>query len=164
MMDLPVQDKFVSEINPHQKIIYKICYLYTNNSTDFNDLYQEIILQLWKSYSKFEGKSKLSTWIYRVSLNTALYRLRQEKNRLQIDLLSQLHYDIPEIEDFEKKESVERVKELLGNLSDIEKAIITLYLDEYSHDEISEIMGITKTNIATRINRIKLKLKQKFNN
>ena len=163
-MDLPVQDKFVSEINPHQKIIYKICYLYTNNSTDFNDLYQEIILQLWKSYSKFEGKSKLSTWIYQVSLNTALYRLRQERSRLQIDLFSRVYYDIPEIDDSEKKENIERVKELLSNLTDIEKALITLYLDEYSHDEISGIMGITKTNVATKINRIKQKLKQMYNN
>ena len=162
MIDSPIQDRFIFEIDAHQKIIYKICHIYTSNSVDFNDLYQEIVLQLWKSYPKFEGKSKLSTWIYQVSLNTALYKLRREKSRLQAGFLSPYHYDIPEIDDSEKKECVEQVKELLSELTGIEKALITLYLDEYSNDEISEIMGITKTNVATKINRIKQKLKRKY--
>jgi len=164
MTDLPDQDGFISEIDSHQKIIYKICHLYTDNTIDFNDLYQDIVLQLWKSYSKFKGKSKLSTWIYQVSLNTALYKLRQEKSKLQLDSLTHVHFDIPEISDLEQKESIERVKELMSGLTDIEKALISLYLDEYSHEEISEIMGITKTNVATKINRIKQKLKMMLNN
>lgn len=164
MADLLLQDKFISEIEPHQKIIYKICHLYTNNSMDFNDLYQEIVLQLWKSYPKFKGKSKLSTWIYQVSLNTALYKLRQEKSKLKLDALAQFHYEIPEAFNTEKLEAVEKIKELLSKLTNIEKALTTLYLDEYSYEEISEIMGITKTNVATKINRIKHKLKMKFNN
>lgn len=164
MNDLPIQDKFISEINSHQNIIYKICHLYTNNTIDFKDLYQDIVLQLWKSYPTFKGKSKLSTWIYQVSLNTALYKLRQEKSKLNLDSLAQFHYDIPEIYDSAKKENIERVKDLVRELTDIEKALITLHLDEYSYDEISEIMGITKTNVATKISRIKQKLKMMFNN
>ena len=164
MIDLPTQDKFISEIDSHQNIIYKICHLYTNNKIDFKDLYQDIVLQLWKSYSNFKGKSKLSTWIYQVSLNTALYKIRQEKSKLHLDTLAQFHYDIPEISDSDKKENIEKVKELLSELTDIEKALITLYLDEYSYNDISEIMGITKTNVATKINRIKQKLRMMFNN
>ncbi len=159
-----MQEKFIADIDSHQKIIYKVCHLYTNCQDDFNDLYQDIVLQLWKSYSKFKGKSKLSTWIYRVSLNTALYNLRQEKTKLQLDSLVQLHFDIPAIDDSDKNDSVNRVKELLNKLTDIEKALITLYLDDYSHEEISEIMGITQTNVATKISRIKQKLKKMFNN
>lgn len=164
MKNSPHQDRFISDIDEHQKIIYKICHLYTNNETDFNDLYQDIVLQLWKSYTNFEGRSKLSTWIYQVALNTALYQLRKEKDKFQINLLTPSHYDIPEIPDAEKKESLLLIKELLNELSGLEKALITLYLDEYSHDEISGIMGISKTNVATRINRIKLKMKKLLNN
>jgi RNA polymerase sigma-70 factor (ECF subfamily) len=138
--------------------------LYTNSTIDFKDLYQDIVLQLWKSYPNFKSKSKLSTWIYQVSLNTALYKRRLENSRLHLDTLAQFHYDIPEITDSDKKENIERVKELLSALTDIEKALITLYLDEYSYDEISEIMGITQTNVATKINRIKQKLRMRFNN
>lgn len=164
MTDLPIHDKFISEIDSHQNIIYKICHLYTNSTIDFKDLYQDIVLQLWKSYPSFKGKSKLSTWIYQVSLNTALYKRRQERSRLRLDTLAQFHYELPEITDSDKKENIERVKELLSSLTDIEKALITLHLDEYSYDEISEIMGITQTNVATKINRIKQKLRLMFNN
>lgn len=164
MTDLPVQEKFISEIDSHQNIIYKICHLYTNSTIDFKDLYQDIVLQLWKSYPDFKGKSRLSTWIYQVSLNTALYKLRQEKNKLHIDTLAQFHYELPDINDSDKKEHIEKVKELLSVLTDIEKALITLHLDEYSYNEISEIMGITQTNVATKINRIKQKLRMMFNN
>ncbi len=160
MIDLPIQDKFISEIDSHQNIIYKICHLYTNNTIDFKDLYQDIVLQLWKSYPNFKGKSKLSTWIYQVSLNTALYK----QSKLHLDTIAQFHYDIPEISDSDKTENMERVKELMSALTDIEKALITLHLDEYSYEEISEIMGITKTNVATKINRIKQKLRMVFNN
>ncbi len=159
-----MQEKFLTEIDKHQKIIFKICHLYTNNSADFNDLYQDIVLQLWKSYPKFKGFSKLSTWVYRVSLNTALYKLRREKTKIQLDTLVQIHNNIPEISDSENNENIERVKALLNKLTDIEKALITLYLDEYSINEISEIMGITQTNVATKISRIKQKLKRMYNN
>ncbi len=164
MNNLPIHDKFILEIDEHQNIIYKICHLYTNNTLDFKDLYQDIILQLWKSYPNFKGKSKLSTWIYQVSLNTALYKLRQEKSKLHLDSIAQFHYEIPEIEDSDTKKNIERIKELFSELTNIEKALITLHLDEYSYDEISEIMGITKTNVATKISRIKQKLKKMFNN
>ncbi len=164
MVDSLIQDKFVAEIDSHQNIIYKICHLYTNNMIDFEDLYQDIVLQLWKSYPNFKAKSKLSTWIYQVSLNTALYKLRQEKNKLNLDALIQIHHNIPEISDPEKMENIESVKELLNELSNIEKALITLHLDEYSYDEISEIMGMTKTNVATKISRIKQKLRKMLNN
>ncbi len=97
MTDLPVQEKFISEIDSHQNINYKIFHLYTNSTIDFKDLYQDIVLQLWKSYPDFKGKSKLSTWIYQVSLNTALYKLRHEKNKLHIDTLAQFHYELPDI-------------------------------------------------------------------
>lgn len=129
------------------------------------DMYQDIVLQLWKSYSTFQGKSKLSTWIYQVSLKTALYRLRQEKGKLNIVPVVRSHFDIPEISDPDKLRNIEieRVKELLYELNDIEKALITLYLDEYSNEEIAGIMGISTTNVSTRINRIKQKLKMIFN-
>lgn len=164
MTDLPVTEKFISEIDAHQKIIYKVCHLYTSNQADFNDLYQDIVLQLWKSYPNFKGNSKLGTWIYRVSLNTALYKLRQQKVKMLTDTVSQINYDLPDMPESDPKDYIEKVKELFVVLTDIEKAFMTLYLDEYSYEEISLIMGISKTNVSTKINRIKQKLKITFNN
>jgi RNA polymerase sigma-70 factor (ECF subfamily) len=163
MENVAFQERFLAEIEKHRKIIYKVCHLYTDTDTDFSDLYQEIVLHLWKGFANFQGKSKISTWIYKVAINTAIYKLRQDKIKIPFDPLKQDHYDIPDVNDREEKEKMEMLKNLIGQLTEIEKAIITLHLDEYSYNDISDIIGITKTNVATKVHRIKKKLSLMLN-
>jgi RNA polymerase sigma factor (sigma-70 family) len=163
MVDISVKNNFLADIESNRKILYKICHLYTNNGNDFSDLYQDIIFQLWKSYSTFRGDSKISSWIYRVSFNTALQFLKKDENRSKIEFISQNHYQIPDFVNEIDKDNLDLLKRLIQKLSDIEKAIITLYLDDYSHDDISNMIGISKTNVATIISRIKEKLRSMSN-
>ena len=150
---------FIHEVLPHNKIIYKVCHQFTNSREDLNDLYQEVMLQLWKSFPNFQNKSKTSTWIYKVALNTSLYFRRREKRYVTTINLIEECFTIKDTEFESTKAQLDLVKNLMSRLSDIEKAIIMLHLDDYTNDEISTIMGITKTNVSTRINRIKNKLK-----
>ncbi len=163
MTDSSLKNKFLSGIELNQNILYKICHLYTNNENDFKDLYQDILFQLWKSYPYFQGNAKLSTWIYKVSLNTALQSLRKEKNKPQFDSISLNHFQIPDFVDKVDREYLDNLRQLIQKLTDIEKAIIALYLDELAYDDIANIIGISKTNVSTKINRIKEKLKSMSN-
>ncbi|MDN5201695.1 sigma-70 family RNA polymerase sigma factor [Fulvivirgaceae bacterium BMA10] len=155
--------KFVSIIKKHQNLIYKICNSYCNSQNQ-KDLEQEIIIQLWNSFDKYDGRVKISTWIYKIALNTAISYYRKslvEKKRLSsIDesLFSFSGYD------FEMDQNVKLLYQFIEKLNYLDKAIILLYLDNYKYQEISEIIGISKTNVATKINRIKSKLKNQFEN
>lgn len=154
-----LKERFLSDVAENQKVILKVCYIYTSTKDDFNDLFQEIHLQLWKSYNTFKGQSKLSTWIYRIALNTALQRLRKTYFYNPIDLSSNQYYDLPEIPSESISSNLAHLHDLINQLNDLEKAIIILYLDKYSHKEIADIVGISKTNVGTKISRIKQKLK-----
>lgn len=141
--------------------MYKVCYTYTNCNDDLNDCYQEIVVNLWKAYPKFRGECKLSTWIYRISINTAISFIRiHKKSPKTIPLIVNAH----ELE--EDKNIVKEIKELyslINRLGNIEKALILLWLEEKSYDEIAEITGISKTNVGVKIMRIKNKLKKMYN-
>lgn len=163
MKDISLKNKFIADVELNRKIIYKICHFYSNGVNDFNDLYQEVLFQLWKSYPFYHGNAKLSTWIYKVSLNTVLQAIRKEKNKPQFNLITHTHYDIPDFIDEHDRENLDKLRQLIQILSDLDKAIITLYLDEFPYDDIANIIGISKTNVATKINRIKEKLKSMSN-
>jgi RNA polymerase sigma-70 factor (ECF subfamily) len=157
--------EFETIINDNQAIINKVCFGYTNNLEDRNDLRQEIIIQIWKAYPKFNYQSKISTWIYRIALNTAISNFRRNKRNNVSDELLSAHYQIPEEADnIELEENILRLYRLIHRLDDLEKAIMMLYLDDNSYSDIAAIVGITETNVATKINRIKAKLKNQFNN
>lgn len=154
-----MKEKFLQSISEHQKIIFKVCKIYRDNLEDQEDLFQEIVYQLWKSYPKFKGESKISTWIYRVAFNTAIVRFRKKK-------ISITNYDkIPEkfhpTLDYTYPENEERLFKLLQSLNSIEKSIITLHLENYSYKEIASIVGISEGNVGVKLNRIKNKLKNK---
>ena len=158
------KEEFVKLIKGHKLIIYKICNAYCKNRYDRDDLAQEITYQLWRSYNHFNGSVKFSTWMYRVALNVAItfYRKTQKS-----EALIQLAEPDTEIED--KKEdtavlekNIDLLQQFINELKELDKALMILYLEEKSYREISEILGITETNVATRISRIKDKLKQKF--
>ena len=136
--------------------------LYTNSLHDREDLYQEIVFQLWKSFDSFGEKSKLSTWMYRVAMNTTIYNLKSSKrqvNTIPIDMDTDLF-----AEEVDKSEEA-RIKQLYDNIQTLnllERGIILLYLEGKSHQEIAEIIGITSSNVGTKILRIKEKLKSRI--
>ena len=152
------EKEFISLLNQHQKIIYKVCNLYLQSHEDKEDLFQEITLQAWKAYANFRGNAKFSTWLYRVALNTAITFYRKEKKQFIYST-----DNIPEIANGPYDPIEENNKAMyaaIGQLSKIDKAIIMLYLEDYSYNEISEVLGITANNIAVKMNRIKIKLKE----
>jgi RNA polymerase sigma-70 factor, ECF subfamily len=160
MTDIRQQDQFLDVLVRNTGIILKISRAYTKTDQDKEDLVNDITLQLWKSFEKFKGDSKISTWIYRVALNTSMnFKRRNENNRFfpmedvkKIDdqnwLIGQCDSSYSEI-----------LYECIDELNELNKAIILLYLDGNSHEEISEITGISKTNVGTRIGRIKEELR-----
>jgi RNA polymerase sigma factor (sigma-70 family) len=149
---------FLAAIHDYQKIILKVCRMYRDSREDQEDLFQEIVYQLWKSYPSFKGESKISSWIYRIALNTAIAIYRKPK------LPIKYYEDFPEsIHPSEEKTgsgNEERLFRALRKLNDSEKAIISLYLDEFSYREIAEIIGLNESNVGVRLNRIKNKLKE----
>jgi len=158
------KNEFIRIVNGNHAIINKICYGYAKNSEDRFDLKQEILIQLWKAYPSFNNQSQISTWIYRIALNTVISNFRKAKNKIQESELSQSNYQIPDIiENNELNENIVKLYQLIYQLNDLEKAITLLYLDDQSYKEIAEIVGISETNVATKINRIKSKLKNQFN-
>ena len=154
---------FTVAIKTNENFIYKIASVYTNNIEDRNDLVQEIIYQLWKSFDTFEQKSSLSTWIYRVALNVALYQLKQSKKRVSTIPINEQVLNNHESDSTENEEKWKIFKLQIDNLNLLDKAIVMLYLDNKSYDEIAEIIGISKTNVGTKLLRIKEKLKSQIN-
>lgn len=150
--------QFVDLLNDHKGLIYKVCNLYCSDSEDRKDLFQEIVFQVWKSLGNFRHESKISTWMYRIALNTAITHFRKEKKTVR-STLSLADFQIPDHDGNEERE--EQLKELfvaIDHLDKIEKSIILLYLEEKSYEEISEITGLTRSNVGVRLNRIKTKL------
>ena len=145
----PVQKEFLSVIKEYERVIYKVCYLYTTRNATLGDLYQEVILNLWKAYPKFRKECKISTWIYRIALNTCISFIRKEKNVPEIVALTR-----------EADWMTEEKDELTEMLRQLDKSIVLLYLEEKSYEEIAEITGLTVTNVATKLSRIKDKLKK----
>jgi len=154
--------EFTRIIKDNEGVIFKITTIYTDSSEDQKDLYQEIVYQLWKAYDSFRGDAKISTWMYRVALNTAITRLKKEKrkgNRVGIDqvVLKQTdNYDTT----FEEKLKV--LYNHIRMLNDLEKGLILLLLEGKKYEEIALITGLTASNVGTRISRIKQKLKNQI--
>jgi len=156
------KNRFIDQVLPYSKIIYKVCHQYSQNQDDFNDLFQEIMFQLMRSFDQFKGDSKITTWIYRVAFNTALYQVRKDKQKIPTVHLNQHHFNISDFSNQTDQDQRDQLKELMNILTEIEKAIIILHLDEFSNEEIASIIGISKTNVSTKLNRIKNKMIQQF--
>jgi RNA polymerase sigma factor (sigma-70 family) len=153
------EKEFISLINQHQKIVYKVCNLYMDRHSDREDLFQEITLQAWKAYENFRGDAKFSTWLYRVALNTAITFFRKEERKPDIYSTDTVPDQTEDAYD-PIEEQVRAMYAAIGNLSKIDKAIVMLYLEDYSYIEIGDMMGITANNVAVKMNRIKTKLKE----
>jgi RNA polymerase sigma factor (sigma-70 family) len=158
------EEEFINTIQQNEGLIYKVAKLYTSNKEDEQDLYQEIIYQLWKSFSSFRNDSKISTWMYRIALNTSIANLNKAKKRgIQIPINETL-LNRPDISDTVKQERVDALYTQIKTLNPIEKGIILLYLEGNNYDEIAAITGFTSTNVGTRLGRIKQKLISQIKN
>lgn len=153
-----MEKEFLEVIHDYQKIIYKICRVYRDSREDQEDLFQEIVYQLWKSYPSFKGESKVSSWIYRIALNTsiAIYR----KSKILFDNYQEFPEHIHPSDEKTISENEERLFWALRKLNDSEKAVISLYLEDFNYREIAEITGLSESNVGVRLNRIKNKLKE----
>ena len=159
-----LKHKFVTDLEKNQNIVHKVCRLYTNNQDAHNDLFQEISIQLWRAYPKFRGDSKFSTWMYRIAINTAITLYRKSKRRIRTQDFDTVLFKIQSNEyDDTEEEQLRLMYEAVKQLSDIEKALVFLYLEEKNYKEIAETMGISEVNARVKMNRVKNKLKKILN-
>ena len=163
-MTKDLEHKFISEFQENQNIIHKVCRIYTNNQEAHNDLFQEITIQVWKAYPKFRGDSKLSTWMYRIGLNTAITLYRKSKRSIKTqDFDSVLHKIQSTDYDDTEEEQLKIMYKAIHQLSDIDKALIFLYLEDKNYKEISQTIGISEVNARVKMNRIKTRLRTILN-
>lgn len=165
-MSNSADEQFLLAMNKHKGIIYKVVNSYCQNKEDRPDLAQEILTTLWLSMDKYDDEYKFSTWMYRIALNVAISYFR--KNKTRQDKVHEGRENLITIDELTADEdnSEDRVLlyQFIGELDSLNKAIILLYLENESHDSIANNLGISKTNVATRVNRVKLQLAKKFNN
>ena len=153
-------DYYLTSIYPHAAIIIKICRAYTNTQEDFEDYYQEVCLQIWKSRDSFKEQSEWSTWIYRLTLNVCLTLLKKSKNNSQVFASDYLPDEaIEDSHDF-ADDSLNLLYDAIRHLSEVDRGVILLYLEEKSYQEIADIIGTNSNNIGVRIKRIKERLKK----
>jgi len=158
------REAFLQLIAQNKGIIIKICNSYCRNKDDRQDLAQEMIYQLWKSGNSFDHSYKFSTWMYRVALNVAIsfYRRSQQHHSIALD---EWHINIEDPQDnsSEKENNIRLLQQFISQMKELDKAMILLWSESRPYKEIAEIVGISETNVATRISRLKERLKQQFN-
>lgn len=160
--DIEKEQYFLDLVKQHRPMMLKVCYMYANDENHLKDLYQEVLANLWQGIDSYRGSSKISSWIYRVAINTCVsYFRRYDRHSSMISHID----DAPEIgaEDSSKTDELRTMYRLIYSLGKLDKAIILLWLDEYSYDDIAEMTGLSRNNVAVRLRRIKLKLIDKAN-
>ena len=153
-------DFYKNSILPYAGIIIKLCRAYTNSQEDFEDYYQEVCLQIWRSKDNFREASEWSTWVYRISLNVCLTLLKKKKNNVQHFSSDALPPELTEEVHAFPDENLNELYKAIRQLSEIDRAVIMLYLEEKSYQEIGDIIGTNPNNIGVRIKRIKQRLKK----
>lgn len=149
-----IEQEFLSQIKEHQNIIYKLVHIYATTEEDKKDLYQEIVLQAWKSYSAFRGEAKFSTWLYRLCLNTIL-TIRRKTNRIEYTDTAKFESDYVTTS---ASDELDRLYKAIRTLPETERAIISLNLDGYDNKEVGELLGITANLVGVKLYRIKQQL------
>ena len=142
-------------------MLLKVCNVYCHTEFDREDLFQEIVIQLWKSFPRFRGESKFGTWLYRIALNTAISDLRRQKRNITSIEPEKLPTEIEDIQYYkQREEQLHQLHTAIAQLTDIEKAIVMLYLEDKSYEEMEEVLGIPQNNLRVKMNRIKEKLRK----
>jgi len=157
-----LQDRFQALVEEHKKILYKVCNLYCRNRDDRDDLAQEIVVQLWRSFGAFDGRCQFSTWMYRIALNVAISFYRRETTRTRHVISDDERLLNAIDETASQSEDLQLLYGFIAGLDPLNKALILLYLDGNSYLEIADVLGISETNVATKIGRLKKTMKQEF--
>jgi RNA polymerase sigma factor (sigma-70 family) len=156
---------FLSELEAHKKILYKVARVYGPTPADRQDLVQDIVIALWRSYEQFDGRSKFSTWMYRVALNVALLWVRGQRDARKLVALDDCILDATLAEKADDAMPMELrmfLSQLLDRLSPLDRALILLSLEGHDHASIADVLGLTPTNVATRLSRVKQKLREQY--
>ncbi|MDR2921282.1 MAG: sigma-70 family RNA polymerase sigma factor [Tannerella sp.] len=151
-----LEKRFIGMIQQNERVIYKVCSIYASDEEPLSDLYQDVVCNLWTAYPKFRDECSISTWIYRVALNTCISGLRKKKRSPQSSDLSQLQDAFIQPDDL--TDEIKEMYRLIHQLKNLERAIILLYLEEKSYQEIADITGLSVSNIGVKLKRIKEKL------
>ena len=165
-MSLQSKADFVKILEENKGIIYKIARSYCKDSDDQQDIIQEISLALWKSFDRFDGTVKFTTWMYRVALNVAISCYRKDSKRkatlapLSLDII----HSMPDHQDEESEKRLTLLEGFIKGLNDLDRALMLLYLEEKKQTEIAEILGLSVANVSTKVGRVKEKLKKQFSN
>ena len=158
-----LEKEFLGMIEAQQRTIYKVCYMYAKDQDDLNDLFQETVLNFWKGYPNYRGDSKLTTWVYRIAMNTCITFLRHSSTRPQtVHMTANVASQTAADEDTNAQ--LQDLYQLINRLGKLERALILLWLEERSYQEMADILGLTKANVAVKLNRTKEKLRRMSNN
>ena len=159
---MPAEKKniFIHAIQENERLIYRVASFYTDNKDDRDDLVQEIIYNLWKSFETFKQQSSLSTWMYRVAMNVSVFHLKKNKKSVRKTTIEPAVLNVADTVPDDYEEKLQRVQRHIKNLNLFDRGILMLYLENKSHEEIAQVVGISKTNVGTKLSRIKEKLKQ----
>ena len=158
------KDTFIKAIQESERLIFKVASFYTDSKDDRDDLVQDIIYNLWKSFDTFQQRSSFSTWMYRVAMNVAILHLKQRKRKVQAVPIDLGALNFAETGFDGNEEKLQVLRKLMNDLNLFDKGILMLYLEDKSHTEIAEIIGISKSNVGTKLSRIKQKLRQQVSN
>jgi RNA polymerase sigma factor (sigma-70 family) len=161
-MTASVQQRFQTLLEEHKRILYKVCNSYCRNRADRDDLAQEIAIQLWRSFEAYDGRRPFSTWMYRIALNVAISFYRRESTRTRHVLPGDERFLDAIDESANQPEEVALLYQFIDALEPLNKALVLLYLDGNSYLEIAEVLGISETNVATKIGRLKKTMRQEF--
>ena len=154
--------RFQTLLDAHKGILYKVCNAYCRNRDDREDLAQEIVVQLWRSFGTFDERFRFSTWMYRIALNIAISFYRRESTRIRHIIAADTHL-LESVEDTTgPSEEMRHIYEFIEGFDPLNKALLLLYLDGYSYEEIANTLGIRETNVATKISRLKKTIQQEF--
>lgn len=161
MQKTELEKRFEEQILQHEQLLYKVCHTYAYTQADREDLFQEIVIQVWKAYPHFKGDAKFSTWLYRVAINTAITGLRKRKNFITSYEPERLPVILSDHDQGrEQEERFQALYTAIGQLNQVEKAMVMLYMEDYSYGEMEEILGISQGNLRVKMSRIKDKLRQ----
>ena len=155
-----LETAFAQIVKEHKNTIYTVCFMFSKDSDEVNDLFQEVLINLWQGFASFEGKSKIDTWIWRVSFNTCISQERKKKRTSAIPLT--MGIDLFNDKDDDTKQ-VKMLYDRIHRLNPFDRAIVLLWLEGMPYDEIAAIVGITTKNVSVRLYRIKEELKQMSN-
>ena len=159
-------DAFVARMEKHQRIFFKVAYMYCRDRDDRQDLVQEMLIQVWRSYERFDERVQFSTWMYRIAVNVAITHYRSESRRIRDTVpLEEFGLDIAAADALfdTDGDNMRALRQMINGLDELNRALILLFLEGFSSEEIAEVVGISASNVSTRINRLKIKLQAEFN-